>query len=144
MDDWRDEVRRRLEGLGLTPERELAILDELSEHLIDRETALLASGTTKEQARRIVLDEIAEHELLEKGLRPPRHASPLDPPGLPPTGGAAWRHILRDVRYALRTLSRDHAYTLTAVLALAVGIGGAAAIFGAIDSILLRPLPYPP
>ena len=56
MDDWRAEVRRRLEGLDLPPERELAILDELSQHLTEREAALLASGTAPEQARRLVLD----------------------------------------------------------------------------------------
>jgi len=143
MGDWRDEVRRRLEGLDLPAERELAILDELSQHLTERETALLASGVPPDQARRIVLDEIAEHELLRRGLQALPQPARLDAPGLASTGGAAWRHLLHDLRYAVRTLSRDRAYTLTAIVALAIGIGCTAAIFGAIDSVLLRPMPYP-
>jgi hypothetical protein len=78
-----------------------------------------------------------------RGLQALPQPARLDAPGLAPTGGAAWRHLLHDLRYAVRTLSRDRAYTLTAVLALAIGIGCTAAIFGAIDSILLRPMPYP-
>ena len=143
MAEWRDELRRRLEGLNLPAEREIAIVDELSQHLAEREAALLSSGTAPDEARRIVLDEIAEHDLLRKGLQAIPPPPKTETPGLPHTGGAAWRLIAQDIRYAIRTLSRDRAYTLTAVLALAIGIGGAAAIFGAIDAILLRPMPYP-
>ena len=143
MGEWRDEVRHRLQGLDLPAERELAILDELSQHLAEREAALLEAGTSPDEARRIVLDEIAEHDLLRRGLQQIARPAAIDAPGLPHTGGAAWRHVVQDMRYAVRTLSRDRAYTLTAILALAIGIGGAAAIFGAIDAILLRPMPYP-
>jgi putative ABC transport system permease protein len=47
-----------------------------------------------------------------------------------------------DLRFAARQLAKHRAFTLTATLTLAIGIGANAAIFTAIDSILLAPLPY--
>jgi putative ABC transport system permease protein len=48
----------------------------------------------------------------------------------------------QDVRYALRGLRRNPAFALSAILALALGIGGATAVFSAVDRILFRALPY--
>ncbi|HEX3473063.1 MAG TPA: ABC transporter permease, partial [Silvibacterium sp.] len=51
--------------------------------------------------------------------------------------------IWADVKFALRQLRRSPGFAVTAILTLALGIGANTAIFTLIDSIMLRPLPYP-
>ena len=55
----------------------------------------------------------------------------------------SFESVRQDVRYALRTLRKAPGFTLVAVFALAVGIGGNTAIFSLIDAIRVRALPYP-
>ncbi len=50
---------------------------------------------------------------------------------------------IRDLLYAVRTLRRAPAYSVAAVLLLALGVGAVTTIFTLFDNILLRPLPYP-
>ncbi len=51
--------------------------------------------------------------------------------------------VLQDLKYALRTLARTPAFTASAVLAIALGVGGSSAMFSVLESVVLRPLAAP-
>src|SRR5579863_209511 len=51
--------------------------------------------------------------------------------------------VLHDLRYSLRSFLKSPAFVVAAIATLALGIGANTAVFSVLDSVLLKPVPFP-
>lgn len=102
--------------------------DELQFHVAMEADSHIARGMPPDEARRTALRDLGGIAQTKEAVRDIR-AVPLD--GL-------WR----DIRYARRSLAAVPGFATAAILILALGIGANVAIFGVVDTVLLRPLPF--
>jgi predicted permease len=102
---------------------------ELASHLDFAIEENLRRGLSPQEARRQALVRFGGVEQSREQQRAARGLPMLDV-------------LMQDLRYTLRTLRRDRAFTIVAILILALGIGTNIAVFSVVNTLMLRPLPF--
>jgi putative ABC transport system permease protein len=112
------------------PEGEADLDEEIRFHLeMEAERLARVEGVSEREARRRALAAFGRLPRVREGVRDARWTRPYE-------------EVARDVRVALRRLRADPGFTVVAVVTLALGMGGTAAVFSAVNGVLLAPLPY--
>ena len=142
MSQWRAALKERLAPLGLRPEREAEIIDELSQHLDDHVRELVAGGSDPALARAEALAELDAPGALARRLEDIESRPPLTlpPPGAPSRGRFLHARWL-DVRHSLRSLRRSPGFAATVLATFALTIGPTTAILSFGNWLLWRPAP---
>jgi predicted permease len=102
----------------------------IQEHIDERIDELMTEGMSREQAERAARRDFGNVTLLRERSREVWQWQRLE-------------SLLVDLKHVCRRLGRSPGFAITVLLTLAIGIGANTAVFSVINSVLLRPLPYP-
>jgi predicted permease len=121
--------RSALRNLSRKPRIEHQLDDEVRAYVDMVIDERVAAGMSPSEARRTAMAEFGGIEQVKQAVRDNR-------------AGTGAELFWQDVRYGMRQLRRNRGFTLTVVITLGLGIGATSAIFSAVYSLLLKPLPY--
>ena len=119
----------RLKGLFLKDARDRDFADELESHLQMHIDDNLRAGMSPEEARRVAVMKLGGVDQTKEAYRD-RATIPF------------LESVIQDLRFTLRQLRKNPAFTVTATMMVALGIGASVAIFAFVDAALIKPLPY--
>ncbi|MEP7347285.1 MAG: ABC transporter permease, partial [Gemmatimonadaceae bacterium] len=111
--------------------------DEIGFHLDMRTQEFIEKGLSPDEARKAAMASFGDVVSIESELRTARTEDQQRS-----SRREWWSSIGRDIRVALRALSRRPLFAASTIAALGLGIGAAGSVFAVANGVLLRPLPY--
>ena len=119
----------RFKGLFRKTSRERELAAEIESHLQMHIDDNVRAGMSEQEARRVAVMKLGGIDQTKEAYRD-RSTIPF------------LESIVQDLRFTLRQLRKNPAFTFTATAMIALGLGASVAIFAFVDAALIKPLPY--